>query len=114
VGFAFSIHFLDSFAGIVRFVVSCVKLSYFFAATVQKMGGTSQWAPLMASASLFEPLYQQMLDAMLNAIAGDPVPERPDRAEPRARKRRPKNYQLLTKPRREFRECPHRSKYVKA
>ncbi len=73
-----------------------------------------QWAPLMASASLFEPLYQQMLDAMLNAIAGDPVPERPDRAEPRARKRRPKNYQLLTKPRREFRECPHRSKYVKA
>lgn len=72
-----------------------------------------QWPPLMASASWFEPLYQQMLDAMLNAIAGDPVPERPDRAEPRARKRRPKNYQLLTKPRSAFRECPHRSRYVK-
>ena len=27
-----------------------------------------------------------------------PVPERPERSEPRAKKRRPKNYQLLTKP----------------
>ena len=73
-----------------------------------------QWAPLMVSTSLSECLYKHMFDAMLNAIVRDPVPERPDRAEPRARKRRPKNYQLLTKPRREFRECPHRSKYVKA
>ncbi|OQC07176.1 MAG: Transposase DDE domain protein [Candidatus Hydrogenedentes bacterium ADurb.Bin101] len=73
-----------------------------------------QWAPLMVSTSLSECLYKHMFDAMLNAIVRDPVPERPDRAEPRARKRRPKNYQLLTKPRREFRECPHRSRYVKA
>lgn len=30
---------------------------------------------------------------------GDPLPVRPDRSEPRAVKRRPKNFQLLTKPR---------------
>ncbi len=33
------------------------------------------------------------------AFANDLVPLRPDRSEPRAVKRRPKVYQLLTKPR---------------
>jgi hypothetical protein len=32
-------------------------------------------------------------------IASEPVRPRPGRVEPRAKKRRPKNYQLLTKPR---------------
>lgn len=36
---------------------------------------------------------------LLARLAADQVPFRPDRHEPRARKRRPKNYQLLTKPR---------------
>jgi Transposase DDE domain len=38
---------------------------------------------------------------------------RPNRSEPRAIKRRPKNYQLLTKPRGEFIENQHRSRYKK-
>jgi Transposase DDE domain len=38
---------------------------------------------------------------LLGSIAGDPVGDRPDRVEPRARKRRPKQYPLLTKPRKE-------------
>jgi len=50
---------------------------------------------------------------LLNTIARDTVPLRPNRAEPRARKRRPKNYHLLTKPRHLFKETPHRSKYAK-
>jgi hypothetical protein len=37
---------------------------------------------------------------LLARIAADQVPLRPGRNEPRARKRRPKNYQLLTRPRR--------------
>src|SRR5262245_57922368 len=37
------------------------------------------------------------------SIANDPVGYRPDRVEPRARKRRPKPYPLLTKPRKEAR-----------
>ena len=44
----------------------------------------------------------QLFDALLRTIASDLVPLRPERSEPRARKRRPKNYQLLTKPRKEI------------
>lgn len=51
--------------------------------------------------------------AVLFIIAKDIVPDRPNRQEPRARKRRPKNYQLLNKPRSQFREIPHRNKYSK-
>lgn len=38
---------------------------------------------------------------------------RPNRREPRATKRRPKSYQLLTKPRHIFKEVPHRGNYYK-
>lgn len=38
-------------------------------------------------------------EELLLALAADPVPLRPDRSEPRAVKRRPKVYQLMTKPR---------------
>jgi hypothetical protein len=40
---------------------------------------------------------------LLARIAADQVPLRPGRTEPRARKRRPKNYQLLTRPRHRMR-----------
>jgi hypothetical protein len=50
---------------------------------------------------------------LLLIIAKDIVPDRPNRQEPRARKRRPKNYQLLKKPRNQFREILHRNKYSK-
>ena len=51
-----------------------------------------------------------LIDQMLAIIANDPVPERPERSEPRAKKRRPKNYHLLTKPRREMFVPPHRNR----
>lgn len=38
---------------------------------------------------------------------------RPNRREPRATKRRPKSYQMLTKPRHVFSEVPHRGNYYK-
>ena len=44
----------------------------------------------------------QLFDALLRTIASDLVPLRPERSQPRARKRRPKDYQLLTKPRKEM------------
>jgi hypothetical protein len=64
---------------------------------------------LIRNRKLEESLYK----AVLLIIAKDIVPDRPDRQEPRARKRRPKNYQLLNKPRSQFREIPHRNKYSK-
>jgi hypothetical protein len=51
-----------------------------------------------------------LIDEMLAIIAGDCVPERPDRSEPRAKKRRAKNYHLLTKPRSQMHVPPHRNR----
>lgn len=45
------------------------------------------------------------------SIANDDVPLRPGRREPRAVKRRPKPYPLLTCHRHHYKEIPHRSKY---
>jgi hypothetical protein len=56
---------------------------------------------------------RQLIARLLEVIAGDPVPERPGRREPRAVKRRPKPYQLLNRPRRQMKELRHRSKYRK-
>lgn len=50
---------------------------------------------------------------LLRIIAKDRVPERPGRHEPRAVKRRPKPFCLLSKPRHLYREIPHRGKYRK-
>jgi hypothetical protein len=50
-------------------------------------------------------------EELLEAIASVQNPLRPGRQEPRAKKRRPKSYQLLTKPRRQFKEIPHRERY---
>jgi hypothetical protein len=53
---------------------------------------------------------QALLDAMFEIIANDLVPHRPEREEPRAKKRRPKNYHLLTKPRHEMKISGHRNR----
>jgi len=50
---------------------------------------------------------------LLRTIIRDLVPLRPNRQEPRAVKRRPKAYQLLNKPRHQFREVSHRCRYHK-
>ena len=51
-----------------------------------------------------------LLEQLLQTIAKDLLPVRPGRSEPRARKRRPKNYHLLTKPRREMIVPGHRNR----
>ena len=55
-----------------------------------------------------------LIAQMLAVIASDPVPERPGRSEPRAKKRRPKNYQLLTKPRHQTGNLPRRNRPKKS
>lgn len=47
---------------------------------------------------------------MIAILADDALPLRPDRSEPRAIKRRPKPYPLLTKPRHIFKALPHKGK----
>lgn len=55
----------------------------------------------------------QLIVRLLEVIARDKVPDRPDRREPRALKRRPKPYDRLNRPRRLMKEIPHRNNYRK-
>jgi hypothetical protein len=57
---------------------------------------------------------RRLIVELLEVIARDQVPERPDRIEPRAVKRRPKAFPLLNKPRHQFREIAHRNRYWKS
>jgi hypothetical protein len=68
------------------------------------------WSPLIAAAEQSPRQQQQLIDQMLTLIAEDPVPERPGRSEPRARKRRAKNYKLLMKPRHATGNLPRRNR----
>ncbi|HEX7130825.1 MAG TPA: IS4 family transposase [Rhodanobacteraceae bacterium] len=65
-----------------------------------------QWTPLLAP-SMFA--FKRARDELLRVIAADSLPRRPDRSEPRVRKRRPKPYQWLTKPRHEMVVSPSRA-----
>lgn len=68
------------------------------------------FAPAIDAARAKPGARDRLIDEMLRLIAEDPVPLRPNRSEPRARKRRPKNYQLLTRPRRQMGHLPHRNR----
>lgn len=56
---------------------------------------------------------RQLWEDLLRNLARDAVPDRPNRREPRAVKRRPKPYPLLNQPRGHFVEISHRSRYWK-
>ncbi|MGH8531097.1 MAG: IS4 family transposase [Nevskiales bacterium] len=69
-----------------------------------------QWADVLHAAR-GQPRKQAALRrAMLALIARDQLPHRPGRSEPRAKKRRPKNYHLLTAPRHQMRVPAHRNR----
>lgn len=68
------------------------------------------WSGLITAASHTPRQQQKLIDQMLALIAGDPVPERPGRSEPRAKKRRAKNYQLLARPRAQTGNLPRRNR----
>jgi hypothetical protein len=56
---------------------------------------------------------RKLMEELFRVLAADLVPERPGRREPRAVKRRPKPYPLLTRHRRSYREISHRNRYYK-
>ena len=70
-----------------------------------------QWLPQAAACHDQPRKLAKWHEELLVAIASVPDPLRPERREPRAKKRRPKNYQLLTRPRHKFQENPHRERY---
>lgn len=52
----------------------------------------------------FGAKHHQIDRTLLKIIAHKPVPERPGRIEPRARKRCPKSYSLMQRPKHQFRQ----------
>lgn len=58
-----------------------------------------QWRELFESAPTQARAAGKLRCLFYQSIASDLLPERPERTEPRAVKRRPKNFRLLTKPR---------------
>jgi hypothetical protein len=68
------------------------------------------FADVIHAASSSPRKQQRLIDDMLALIASDLLPGRPGRSEPRAKKRRPKNFQLLTKPRSQMGNLPHRNR----
>ena len=56
---------------------------------------------------------RQLLAELFTVLAQDLVPDRPGRREPRAVKRRPKPYALLTRHRNKFRDIEHRDNHYR-
>jgi len=69
------------------------------------------WEPHLNQGKLNRIERSRLVADLYEAITDTPIRQRPGRSEPRCRKRRPKNYELLTRPRREMKEIPHRNKY---
>jgi len=78
-----------------------------FKATLQAI---RQWEPHLKQAKLTQQERTRLIDLLHTSIAAKIVPYRPGRSEPRAVKRRPKPFQLLTAPRHLMKVTPHRGK----
>ena len=68
-----------------------------------------QWEPHLNQTKISHQEQRRLIQLLYESIADYIVPERPGRSEPRAVKRRPKSYQLLTAPRHEMKVTLHRS-----
>ena len=71
-----------------------------FAGTMEHFHAVAPYLCLFSGTPQAATLYQ----LLLSWIASDVLPDRPNRIEPRALKRRPKPYDLLTRPRNEMRK----------
>jgi Transposase DDE domain len=69
------------------------------------------WEPQLNHDKLSKTERSKMLNDLYGTVTRLPLHQRPGRREPRCLKRRPKNYQMLTKPRHEMMEMEHRSRY---
>ena len=69
------------------------------------------WEPHLNQAKISRAERSRLISDLYDAMTNKPITQRPGRNEPRCLKRRHKNYQLMTLPRHEMREIPHRNKY---
>ena len=90
----------------IRNSVSVRRIS--FKGTLQAI---RQWEPQFTQSRIKQHERNRLVELLYDSIANNKVDNRPGRSEPRAVKRRPKPYQLLTAPRHLMKEIPHRGRY---
>jgi hypothetical protein len=69
------------------------------------------WEPHLNQGKLNRTERSRLIADLYEAMTDTPIRQRPGRSEPRCRKRRPKNYELMTRPRHEMKEISHRNRY---
>jgi hypothetical protein len=69
------------------------------------------WEPHLNHTKISKAERFRLISDLYEAMTDTPIQQRRGRSEPRCRKRRPKNYQLMTSPRHEMKEIPHRNRY---
>lgn len=69
------------------------------------------WEPHLNQAKVSRTERLRLMDDLYEAMTDTPIRQRPGRSEPRCRKRRPKNYELMTVPRHAMKEIHHRNRY---
>ena len=69
------------------------------------------WESRMGASQLDRHEHLAMMSDLYLALADGKILDRPGRSEPRCLKRRPKPFQLMTRPRHEMKEIPHRNRY---
>lgn len=103
---------------LVRMVMTDAALTYDVEANQLSFKGTlnamQAYAAKLERTCCTQAHLKEVYDALLEAVAKDPLPKRSGRIEPRANIRRPKNYQLLNRPRKKMKEIQHRNTYRKA
>lgn len=75
------------------------------------MQALRNWEPHLNQAKISRSERSRLISDLYAAMTNTTIKQRPGRSEPRCRKRRAKNYQLMTSPRHEMKEIQHRSRY---
>lgn len=88
--------------------VECAPRRISFKASIQAL---RQWEPQLHRRAADASERRHLLGSLRAAIGARQVTARPGRREPRCLKRRPKPFALLTAPRHQMLEIPHRGRY---
>ena len=97
-----------------QFILTCTKEADLAVRVVGYKGSLQalrNWEPHLNQAKLNRIERARLIADLYEAMTDTPIRQRPGRSEPRCRKRRPKNYELMTRPRHEMKETPHRNRY---
>lgn len=95
---------------------SCQEAGHFVGKDLRQMSFKGALDTIVANTARYLRRQKQVVkireiwESTIKMIGEKTIDSRPFRQEPRAQKKRPKNFSYLTKPRAEYKEIPHRGK----